>query len=134
MVWLKIFWWKVFVHWKLKLFNFLLDSVLTICERTVFTRIFFYCICWIIFASKGNKSVIWICSLYLIWQIKSIILKTLFKLCKVHVLWAIVIINTKSSAKWKLNLTQLHHPTPTRSCNCLGCHGIPSGLGCSKVG
>ena len=28
-IWLKIFWWKVFVHWNLKLFNFVLDSVLT---------------------------------------------------------------------------------------------------------
>ena len=27
-MWLKIFWYKIFVHWKLKLLNFLMDSVL----------------------------------------------------------------------------------------------------------
>ena len=30
-IWLKIFWYKVFVHWKLKLLNFLVGSVLITC-------------------------------------------------------------------------------------------------------
>ena len=28
-IFFKLFWYKVFVHWKLKLLNFLVDSVLT---------------------------------------------------------------------------------------------------------
>ena len=32
-IWLKIFWYKVFVHWKLKLLNFLMDCVLSLSGR-----------------------------------------------------------------------------------------------------
>ena len=32
-IWLKIFWYKVFVHWKSKLLNFLMDSVLSLSGR-----------------------------------------------------------------------------------------------------
>ena len=99
---------KVFVHWKLKSFNFLMDTVLIICERTFLLGFVWTVSAELLFASKGYKSVIWYCSPYLIWHIKSIIFKTFFTLLKVHVLWAIVIIDTKSSAKFKLELTRLH--------------------------
>ena len=85
-----------------------MDTVLIICERTFLLGFFWTVSAELLFASKGYKSVIWYCSPYLIWQIKSIIFKTFFKLLKVHVLWAIVIIDTKSSAKCKLGLTRLH--------------------------
>ena len=81
-----------------------MDTVLIICERTFLLGFFLTVSAELLFAS----SVIWYCSPYLIWQIKSIIFKTFFKLLKVHVLWAIVIIDTKSSAKCKLELTRLH--------------------------
>ena len=99
---------KVFVHWKLKSFNFLIDTVLIFCERTFLLGFVWTVSAELLFASKGNKSVIWYRSPYLIWQMKSIIFKTFFKLLKVHVLWAIVIIDTKRSAKCKLGLTRLH--------------------------
>ena len=100
---------KVFVHWKLKSFNFLMETVLIICERTFLLGFFLTVSAELLFASKGNKSVIWYRSPHLIWQIKSIIFKTFFKLFKVHVLWTIVIIDTKSSAKCEPELTRLHH-------------------------
>ena len=33
-IWLKIFLYKVFVHWKLKSLNFLMDSILNYCKET----------------------------------------------------------------------------------------------------
>ena len=44
-IFFKLFWYKVFVHWKLKLLNFLVDSVLLYCKEGAGS--------WLLWATRG---------------------------------------------------------------------------------
>ena len=47
-IFFKLFWYKVFVHWKLKLLNFLVDSVLLYCKEGAGS--------WLLWATRGVRN------------------------------------------------------------------------------